>query len=317
MDRVVVPNFKYAHYLPQRLKSILHQTYRPAEIIFLDDASEDNSVQVAREILSCGNIPFRIIENRQNQGVFRQWLRGIDESTSELIWVAEADDSCAPTLLDRLVDGFRHPGVVLSYAQSKMMDEHGAIVANDYLSYTRDIDADKWRSEYLRPGNLEIADSLIIKNTIPNASAVLFRKPSTEALRPVMQDLKHAGDWMFYLHILRDGWICFVPEPLNHHRRHNQSVTLGAKAINLFREILRVQMFWIGQMPIDAHTQSLIEMVRQSNYQRLSLHCGGYPDYCQHPDLADVLDAPLRRNAASRKARKSHITVPALAHAGT
>ncbi len=314
---VVVPNFNYAHYLPQRLKSILHQTYRPAEIIFLDDASEDNSVEVAREILSSGNIPFRIIENRQNQGVFAQWLRGIDESTSELIWMAEADDLCAPTLLDRLVDGFRHPGVVLSYAQSKMIDEQGATVGNDYLQYTQDIDANKWRTAYLRPGTLEIADSLIIKNTIPNASAVLFQKPSTAALRPLMQDLKHTGDWMFYLHILQNGWICFVPEPLNHHRRHSQSVTLGGTAINLFREVLKVQMFWMGQIPTDPHTQALIEMVRQSTYQMLSLHCGDYPDYRQHPDLTDVLDPPRRRNAASRKTRKSHIPVTALAHAGT
>ena len=121
----------------------------------------------------------------------------------------------------------------------------------------------------------------------------------------------------FYFHILQDGWICFVPEPLNHHRRHNQSVTLGAKGIYLFRELLKVQMFFLAQMPINAHRQSLIEMVRQSTYQRLSLHCGGHPDYRQHPELADVLDPPRRRNATSRKTRKSYITVPAPAHAGT
>ncbi len=314
---VVVPNYNYAHYLPQRLESILQQTYRPAEIIFLDDGSEDNSVEVARAILSCGDVPFRIIENRQNQGVFAQWLRGIDESASELIWIAEADDLCTPTLLARLVDGFRHPDVVLSYAQSKMIDDQGAILGNDYLQYTRDIDADKWQSAYLRPGHLEIMDSLIIKNTIPNASAVLFRKPTTAALRPVMQDLKHAGDWMFYLNLLQDGWICFVPEPLNHHRRHSQSVTLKARAINLFREVLRVQMFWLQKLPIDAHTQSMIEMVRQSTYQALSLHAGGYPDYRKHPDLADVLEPPCRHNGDNGSAHKSKIPALALMHTGT
>ena len=307
---VVVPNYNYAHYLPQRLESILQQTYRPAEIIFLDDASEDNSVEVAREILSRGTVPFRIIENRQNQGVFAQWLRGIDECASELIWIAEADDLCEPTLLGRLVDGFRHPDVVLSYAQSKMMDERGAILGNDYLQYTREVHADKWQSAYLRPGPLEIMDSLIIKNTIPNASAVLFRKPITAELRPMMQDLRHAGDWMFYLNLLQDGWICFVPDPLNHHRRHSQSVTLKAGAINLFREVLKVQMFWLQKLPVDAHTQSMIEMVRQSTYQMLSLHTGDYPDYRRHPDLADVLEPPHRHNANNGSAHKSKI--PAL-----
>ncbi len=314
---VVVPNYNYAQYLPQRLESILHQTYQPTEIIFLDDASEDNSVEVARGILSCGNVPFRIIENRQNQGVFTQWLRGMDESASELIWMAEADDACAPTLLARLVDGFRHPGVALSYAQSKMIDEHGAILGNDYLQYTRDIDADKWQNAYLRPGQLELMDSLIIKNTIPNASAVLFRKPRTAALRPLLQDLKHAGDWMFYLNLLQEGWICFVPEPLNHHRRHSQSATLGARAMNLFREILRVQMFWMQKIPIDAHTQSVIEMVRQSTYQTLSLHTDGYPDYRKHPGLADILGPSRMRYVDSPRAHKSKITALALVRTGT
>ena len=286
---VVIPNHNYARYLPQRLQSILHQTYKPKEIVFLDDASDDNSVELAQEILSSCHVPFRIIKNLHNRGVSEQWLRGMDESSAELIWIAEADDSCEPQLLARLVDGFLHPGVALCYAQSRMIDEHGARLVNDYLQYTREIDEDKWKTAYLRPGSLEIMDSLIIKNTIPNASAVLFRKPQTAALRPLLKDLKHAGDWMFYLYLLQDGWICFVPESLNHHRRHSQSITLGAKSLNLFREILRVQMFWMQKIPVDAQTESVIEQVRQSTYMTLGLHTDAHGDYRDHPGLADIL----------------------------
>ena len=45
---VAVINYNYARYLPERLQSIFAQTYPVHEILFLDDASEDDLVQVAQ-----------------------------------------------------------------------------------------------------------------------------------------------------------------------------------------------------------------------------------------------------------------------------
>ena len=46
----VVPNFNYARYLPERLRSLFAQTHPPAEIIVLDDASTDDSAQVVETV---------------------------------------------------------------------------------------------------------------------------------------------------------------------------------------------------------------------------------------------------------------------------
>ena len=43
---VITPNYNYARYLPQRLDSILAQTYRDFELIIVDNASTDNSREV-------------------------------------------------------------------------------------------------------------------------------------------------------------------------------------------------------------------------------------------------------------------------------
>ncbi|NNM87770.1 MAG: glycosyltransferase [Phycisphaerae bacterium] len=297
---VVIPNYNYERYLPQRLQTILDQTYKPAEIIFLDDCSTDKSVEVARDILNRGNIPFRIIENRRNQGVFSQWLRGIEESAGELIWIAEADDLCEPALLARLVDGFRDDRVVLAYVQSRMIDEEGTVLADDYLQYTNEIDPRKWRENYLRPGPMEVADSLIVKNTIPNASAVLFRKPETGELRSSISHLKHAGDWMFYLHILQDGWIYFVADSLNKHRRHRNSVTLGARGLDLFKELLLVQNSWLPRISVNSHVADLIEKTRQSTYETLDLAGGKYLSYRDNPALADLVLADAWRGGSEK-----------------
>ncbi|QYO64136.1 glycosyltransferase family 2 protein [Leptolyngbya sp. 7M] len=43
---IVLPNYNYAHYLDERIQSLLNQTYKDFELIILDCASADNSIEV-------------------------------------------------------------------------------------------------------------------------------------------------------------------------------------------------------------------------------------------------------------------------------
>ena len=61
---------------------------------------------------------------------------------------------------------------MLAYSQSRQIDEEGRELAPDYLEYTADISQTKWQSSYVRGGLDEIRDTLAVKNTIPNVSAV-------------------------------------------------------------------------------------------------------------------------------------------------
>jgi len=45
----IVPNYNHALYLPQRLDSILEQTYQDFELILLDDCSTDNSREILQD----------------------------------------------------------------------------------------------------------------------------------------------------------------------------------------------------------------------------------------------------------------------------
>ena len=75
---VVVPNFNYARYLPQRIESVLNQTFTDFEVILLDDASTDNSVEVMRRYAETDNRISRIEVNATNSGSpFLQWERGV------------------------------------------------------------------------------------------------------------------------------------------------------------------------------------------------------------------------------------------------
>ena len=53
---VIIPNYNHAPFLEERIRSILAQTRRPDEIIFLDDASTDDSLAVV-SAFDCFSIP--------------------------------------------------------------------------------------------------------------------------------------------------------------------------------------------------------------------------------------------------------------------
>ena len=221
IDRVsvVVPNYNYARYLPERISSIIKQTYPIFEIIFLDDCSTDASVSIARAILEVESIDYQIIVNEENSGsVFSQWKKGVDVVNGTHVWIAEADDSCSNNFLSEAMQGFQYSGVVLSYCESKQMDEDGKILANNYLDYVADIDARRWLYPFVRHGHEEATEALCIKNTIPNVSGVVFEKSRLQKVLNQHIDwissYRLAGDWLVYVLMLKDGKIAFSPASL-------------------------------------------------------------------------------------------------------
>lgn len=287
---VVIPNYNYAHYLPGRLTTILAQTYRPYEIIFLDDHSSDTSVAVAESLLSGSGLPYRIIRNETNRGCYAQWLSGIEMARGDLVWIAEADDECEPTFLQELVAGFDNPDVVLSYAQSRKIDQDGQITSPNYLDYTNDLSKSKWGEAYCRAGVSEIGDTLAIKNTIPNASAVLMKKPDLSGIKSRLLQLRNAGDWLTYVHILESGSIAFTPKVLNSHRVHLGGVTRGGNALRHMSEIIQVQEYVRSRHVLAQETLERIERMRQFTYEYLGLAVDGPKAYRDHPELRTALN---------------------------
>ena len=252
---VIVPNYNYEKYIEERLRSILFQTYPIKEIIFLDDNSSDDSVKKAKRILEKSDIPYTIVTNEKNSGsVFKQWAKGISIAKGDYIWIAEADDLCENTFLEKVIKGFNVKDTVISYSQSKMMNSDGQILENNYLSYTNDIDRKKWKKNYNISGKEELSTCMVVKNTIPNVSAVVFRKVDINEIFEEIQTYKVAGDWFFYSWLLQKGKISFISDALNMHRRHDDSVTKSLNNLRHFEEIAKMQDYITSIVNVDEKT---------------------------------------------------------------
>jgi glycosyltransferase involved in cell wall biosynthesis/SAM-dependent methyltransferase len=246
---VIVPNYNYGELLHQRLATIARQSLPPYEIIVLDDCSSDASLQVLEGLRASLPMDIQVIPDKANSGsVFKQWLKGVERATGDFVWIAEADDLSDLDFLSAVVTAMRDDeSVVISYCQSSAIGERGETLANDYLAYTNDLSADRWLSAYTATGQEEVDAGLAIKNTVPNVSAVIFRrKELLSTLRQHIDEISScriAGDWLTYLLLLEHGRIAYSPRVLNHHRRHSASVTIGSDHLCHLKEVVRAQKF--------------------------------------------------------------------------
>ncbi|MCB9397019.1 MAG: glycoside hydrolase family 99-like domain-containing protein [Acidobacteria bacterium] len=295
---VIVPNYNYAQYLPERLKSIFDQTYLPFEVVVLDDCSTDESLSVLQALQQKNGYDFRIIQNERNSGsVFKQWLKGLQAVKGDLVWIAEADDLCAPEFLARLVEKFTDPEMVMAYCESKQIDENGGVLAENYWKYVEDIDGTKWQTSYIRAGREELVESLSVKNTIPNVSAVLFRRSVLHAVLEENFDFimgfRFAGDYAVYMHVLSKGKMFFDSIAHNSHRRHQNSVTLSNYNEHMILEIIKMQKAVYGIVHVDKKMNRIATGYIQELFEQFGLCTSGTNDWRKYPSFASEAIHPL------------------------
>ena len=240
---VVIPNYNYENYIEERIDSILMQTYPIHELIILDDCSTDNSVNKIEEIIKKHpDVNIKFVKNEKNSGsVFSQWQKAFSLSTGDYVWIAEADDSCSHYFLENVMKGFDSPNVVLSYAESMRIDENNKIISSSCRDWMLAVSSVKWNKSYINSGINEIQNALAICNTIPNVSAVVFKKSNQVEIIEEAKKFKISGDWYIYYKLLSNGDIAYCHKSLNYFRKHSKSTSTVVSRELEIRELLTIQ----------------------------------------------------------------------------
>ena len=226
-----MPNYNHAPYLKKRMESILSQDYPEIEVILLDDASTDESVEVLRAYEGHPRVK-KIIVNTENSGnTFMQWERGLKEATGEYIWIAESDDVADPMLVSRLVDALEKEKAVVAFCDSQWIDGEG-----NPIERAKD---PRWKRDFSMEGKEFVKQYLLGYNTICNASAVVFRRSA--AMRVKMEEValfNASGDRLFWIEIAMQGRVAYTARTLNHFRQHTRKVSGSAeyKGINITQD---------------------------------------------------------------------------------
>ncbi|MFV8440721.1 glycosyltransferase family 2 protein [Flavobacterium sp. LB2P44] len=223
---IIVPNYNHEKFLKQRLESIFNQTYGHFEVLLLDDCSSDSSKNILAEYAKNPKVSHCLFNETNSGNTFIQWNKGIALATGDFIWIAESDDFCELNFLEELIQPLLHDDeIVLSYCQSKRVDEFNAIKGN-WLNHTDSLDNIFFLKNFILGGNEFIQRFLIFRNVIPNASGVLFRTNKALSLGVLETDsfLRYCGDWLFYMKLITNNKVAFISTALNCYRFHPKSV---------------------------------------------------------------------------------------------
>lgn len=117
---VVIPCYNYGHYLADAVASALDQSEVDVDVLIVDDASTDDSAEVALEIAR-SEPRVDVLLHEENRGHIRTYNDGLAKVTGDYVTLLSADDLVAPDALSRAVALMeRHPrvGLVYGWAQS-------------------------------------------------------------------------------------------------------------------------------------------------------------------------------------------------------
>lgn len=259
---VIVPNYNYEKYIDKRFESILNQTYPIYELIILDDASTDDSVVIIERELAkikekYPDLKVQFVVNEKNSGkAIKQWKKGFEMVTGEYVWVAEADDLCSRRFLEGVMKGFDDPEVVLSYTESKVINGDGVMLAPNFR-WSRDKEkTGHYKNSYIKDGFREIEEIMAVRCTIPNVSAVVFKKSDKIPYARYFDEaaeFSQVGDWYIYAKILEYGKISYNRKSLNKFRVHKESKTAGAKKDKRhYEEILKMHRMFTIKYNLDS-----------------------------------------------------------------
>jgi GT2 family glycosyltransferase len=85
---VVIPNYNRAYILGRTIDSVLQQTYRPVDVIVIDDRSTDDTRRLVEAFGSAVRYFYQI-----NAGVSAARNRGFREARGEFVALLDSDDS--------------------------------------------------------------------------------------------------------------------------------------------------------------------------------------------------------------------------------
>ncbi|MDZ5460320.1 glycosyltransferase [Azohydromonas lata] len=219
---IIVPFYNHERYVAERLLSIFNQSIKDVEVILLDDCSTDHTLAAMKPFQKSERV--RLVENSKNSGSpFKQWKKGVQLASADVVWIAEGDDSCEHSFIETLLPYFDDPLVNIAAAKTEIIDEKGEVKVGALNGYFEMAAPEKFERSYVKDGFTEVVEQFGAVCTLVNGSGLLIRKSALEPQLPAADQFKMCGDWRIYLGCLTQGKIAYDVSTKNYFRRHSAS----------------------------------------------------------------------------------------------
>ena len=235
---IIIPVYKVSAYIADCLRSVYEQTYSCVEVILVNDATPDDSMEQAApwiQNMRCRGYIVQVVNHSVNRGLSAARNTGIKAATADWIYFLDSDDELTPKCIELMVEQVKlHPSVDFVIGGVKVVgtDWKYPLTCRPYVDTNREIlqdyTATKWyvmawnhlyRKEYLLQSNLFFKEGIYHEDelysfqvaTTAQAMAAIYEDTYVYKIRSngsitSQRKLKNYND-MLKINMMRYGYI--------------------------------------------------------------------------------------------------------------
>lgn len=212
---VVVPVYNHERFLREGLMSIIEQSYRPLQLIVIDDGSSDNSAEVARTLLR-RELPDSIFIQRENRGAHNTINQGLRMASGDYLTILNSDDSFRPGRLERCMATIERTGCEFLFTDVSFMDDASRPVQGDpYVEGIKDVG--------LRSSRYPTVGFALMKNQLGVSTGNFIFSRRLFDLVGEFRHYRYVHDWDFILRSLFHTEPHYLREELYNYRIHGSN----------------------------------------------------------------------------------------------
>ena len=127
---VLLPIYGVENYIAQCATSLMEQTYKDVEYIFVNDCTPDASIERLTQVIEAypeRKSQVKIIDHEKNMGLAKARITALNAATGDALVIVDSDDYVAPSMVEMLVAQMEHSG-------ADIVDAGYAIVSNGLIA---------------------------------------------------------------------------------------------------------------------------------------------------------------------------------------
>ncbi len=122
---VAMATYNGAQHLRRQLDSLAVQSYAPAELVVVDDGSDDETLSIVAAFAKNSPFPVRVHRNETRLGYRGNFMRAANLCNSDLIAFCDQDDYWYPHKIAACVEQFSETDVLLVYHNTDIVTADG------------------------------------------------------------------------------------------------------------------------------------------------------------------------------------------------
>lgn len=221
---IIIPAYNAEKFIAEALDSVCTQTYRPLEIIVIDDGSKDKTADVVKNYQEINTQTFKQCDlfyyYQENGGPSCARNTGIQKTRGKYITFLDADDLWPKEKLQKQVDLMEtHKNVVLLFGDVKRFSEAKGSADSMFVrrGITRELFGDHF---YVK----NAYQKLLIRNYIPTGT-VIIRREYFKNGELFDENLRCVEDWDLWLRIAMNNAIAYSTNVWEFKRDHKSNIS--------------------------------------------------------------------------------------------